>query len=378
MRGFLGNPWVRWALSLLVLGAILFFLRDHLDFLRTGIHEMQDANPLGVVLAIVLIVVSMYSMAAVMRIMLRAGDIAATREGTAALTFASNSWSVTFPGGPALSAILTFHVQRSWGASVVLCSWFFVLSSALSTVWLVALGVSAVFFMGASLNLWSLILSLVLMTALSGLVYWAANNPDRLIVLVRALMPRINRTLRKPGGAGVDKLVAHIEQLRTVTLTGPRFAAAAAWSLFNRLCDAGALWLCVWAVTDTLPGFESTPDNTSLAGILLAYATAKVAGSIQATPGGIGPVEAAYIAALVATGMTAVDASGAVIIYRLISFILMALVGWVVYFLHFTPKGIRASKIDASKTDNMDTDSPDPDRSATDPVPESAHERHEK
>src|SRR5699024_8985471 len=148
------------------------------------------------------------------------------------------------------------------------------------------------------------------------------------------VLHRSNRVLRRPVETGVDKLVGHISQLRTVTLSAGNFAKAATWSLFNRLFDAASLWLCVWAVTGELPWIEASPDNTSLAGVVLAYTTAKIVGSIQATPGGVGPVEAAYIATLVATGMTAVNAAGAVIIYRLLSFILMSLIGWVIYFMY--------------------------------------------
>ena len=51
-------------------------------------------------------------------------------------------------------------------------------------------------------------------------------------------------------------------------------------------------------------------------------------------------VIAAIIATLVATGMTAVDATGAAIIYRLISFALITIIGWVIYFWHYARKGI--------------------------------------
>ncbi len=381
LRGFFTNPWVRWALSLLILGAILFFLREHLDFLSKGIQEIRNASLLGVGLTFLALVLSMLAMAEVMRILLRAGGLNPARAATAALTFASNSWSATFPGGPALSAVLTFHVQRSWGASVILCSWFFVLSSALSTMWLVALGISAIFFMGAALSLWSLLLSFLLMVGLSGLVYWAANNPDTMESWARDLLPRVNHLLRKPEQRGVDKLMEHIGQLRTVTLTAPKFGMAAGWSLLNRLFDAMSLWLCIWAVTGELPWLEAAPDTTTLAGVILAYTTAKIVGSIQATPGGIGPVEAAYITALVATGMTAVDAAGAVIIYRLISFLLMALIGWGIYFIYFTPRGLKARnamEIDGTKPDSMGGHSSTAERPAPGTATESAPERYQK
>ncbi len=350
MRGFFSNPWIRWALSLAFLGVILFFLRDQLDFLKMGIQQIRHVSPVGVALTMVALVLSFVAMARVMQIMLKAGGSPATLKATTALTFAANSWSATLPGGPAFSAILTYKVQRSWGASAVLCSWFFLLSSALSTVWLVALGGIAVFYMGASLNLWSLIATFIAMVGLSGAVYWAANNPDSLARWVRKL------TKNREWGF-VEKLLGSIEQLRSVSLTGPQFAASAAWSLGNRLFDAISLWICIWAVTGTAPMFEPEPNNTTIAGVLLAYTTAKIAGSIQATPGGIGPIEAAYIAALVATGMTAVEAAGAVIIYRLCSFIIMAIVGWVIYFIYFTPRGLKANESLDVEQDTINSDS---------------------
>ncbi|MFP7365859.1 YbhN family protein [Corynebacterium callunae] len=350
MRGFLANPWFRWVLSLAILGALLFFLRDQLEFLKTGLQQIHHAHPLGIILTIASLVLSFVAMARVMQILLEAGGTPTSLKATTALTFASNSWSATLPGGAAFSAILTFKVQRSWGASVVLGSWFFLLSSALSTVWLAALGIIAVFYMGASLNLWSLILSLLGIVGLSAMVFWASKNPDTLA-----------RWVRKFSGEGrhgiVDKLLNQIEQLRTVTLSGPKFAAAAAWSLINRLLDAFSLWICIWAVTGSAPFWETQENNTTIAGVLLAYTTAKIAGSLQATPGGIGPIEAAYIAALVATGMTAVHAAGAVIIYRLCSFILMALIGWGIYFIYFTPNGAVLNEENHPESDTMDAQS---------------------
>lgn len=68
-------------------------------------------------------------------------------------------------------------------------------------------------------------------------------------------------------------------------------------------------------------------------------------GSAQITPAGLGTVEAAIIATLVATGMTAVDATGAAIIYRLISFALMTAIGWVIYFWHYARKGLTLSSL---------------------------------
>lgn len=352
MRQFLTNPWVKWLAPLVILGLVLLLFRDQLHFIGEGWAALEDANPLGVVIAIVVIVISFFAMAEVMHLLMRAGDTYISRVDTTALTFASNAWSATFPGGPAFSAVLTFQVQRKWGASVILCSWFFVLSSALSTMWLVVLGIAGVFFLGANISLWSLGITLLCMTGLSWLVYWAAQNPRRLRRWAESLIPRLNRALRRDPQAGIEAVVRHINQMDNVSLTLGQFGAISLWSLLNRLFDIATLWACVWAVTGSVPILTPEADNTTVVGVLLAYVTAKIAGSVQATPGGLGPVEAALITTLVATGMTVVDATGTVIIYRLISLALMTLIGWLVYFLYFVRRGFSARAEDGSPGDS--------------------------
>ena len=106
-----------------------------------------------------------------------------------------------------------------------------------------------------------------------------------------------------------------------------------------------ALWACVWAVSGAIPWINAGENETTLAGVTLAYITAKLAGSAQITPAGLGTVDAAIIATLVATGMTAVEATGTAVIYRLISFALMTAIGWVVYFWHYARKGLKMSSL---------------------------------
>lgn len=343
-RRLFTNPWVKWLSPLVILGVVLWLFRDQLHFIGEGAAILRDANPWGIVLAIGFIFVSFFAMAEVMHRLLGAGGTFISRVDTTALTFASNAWSASFPGGPAFSAVLTFQVQRKWGASVILCSWFFILSSALSTMWLVVLGIAGVFFLGAHISLWSLAITLVFMLALSWAVYWAASHPQHLRSWAQSLIPKFNRLFRRERQAGVEPVVRHITQMDTVSLSLGQFGTVSLWSLLNRLFDIATLWACVWAVTGSVPVLAPEADNTTIVGVLLAYVTAKIAGSVQATPGGLGPVEAALIATLVATGMTVVDATGAVIIYRLISLALMTIVGWLIYFLYFVRRGFSARR----------------------------------
>lgn len=327
--------WVRWLAPLVVLIVLALVFRDQMPFLGEGVRLLRDASPWGVFAAVLAAGASIVAMAEVMRLLLDAGGTSVPLRHTAAITLASNSWSTSLPGGPAFSAVLTYQVQRGWGASRLLCGWFFVLSSAVSTMWLVLIGVSGVFFLGADVNVFSLLLTLALMTVLSWAVWWAANHPATLERWARALLPRVNRLLRRAPEQGLEPLVGQLHQLESVHLSRGRFALVAAWSLLNRVFDALTLFLCVWAVTGSAP---------AVAGVLLAYTTAKLAGSAQVTPGGLGTVEAAIIATLVAAGMTAVDATAAALVYRLVSFALVTAVGWVVYFLYYARRGVRTSR----------------------------------
>ncbi|MGP6175221.1 lysylphosphatidylglycerol synthase transmembrane domain-containing protein [Corynebacterium sp. A21] len=360
LRRVIGNRWVQWLVPLGILVAVAFLFRDRLHFIGAGFSALQDAHPAGIIAAILMIMVSFFAMSEVMHLLLRAGGTYISRIDANALTHASNAWSVTFPGGPAFAAVLSFQVQRQWGASVILCSWFFVLSSALSTMWLVILGIAGVFFLGADISLWSLSLTLAGMILLAGLVYWAAQHPHRIGTFIQDFLPRVNKLLRRDPQAGVRSVLRHIKQLDSVTLSLGQFGVISIWSLLNRLFDVATLWACVWAVTGSVPVLAPEADNTTVVGVLLAYVTAKIAGSVQATPGGLGPVEAALIATLVATGMTVIDATAVVIIYRLITLLLMAVSGWIIYFAYFVRRGFSARGTEAEQEDSEPEEEAEP------------------
>ena len=62
--------------------------------------------------------------------------------------------------------------------------------------------------------------------------------------------------------------------------------------------------------------------------MLLAYGAGLVADGLWPAPGGLGAVEAAMAASLVAAGMHAGSALAAVAVYRLLSFWMLLGIGW--------------------------------------------------
>lgn len=282
-----------------------------MPFFGDAWRAVRSASPLPLLGSVVTALLALVAMAGVMQILLNVEGRITGVARTNAIVFASNAWSTTVPGGPALSAWLTYRVHRSWGASTGLCGWFFVVSGALSTVWLVLIGIVAVVLLGADLSVTSLVLSLVAAALTIAAVFWATLNPAVLKRWVRFLPSRVH-----------ERAVSVIDQVSAIRISAPAFAGAAGLSLCNRLLDLATMVCSVWAVSSS---------SISLSGICLAFIMTKLAGSAQVTPGGLGTVEPVAVGMLVAGGLSLADATAATVIYRAISFALVTAIGWIVY-----------------------------------------------
>lgn len=305
------RTWLRWIAPVVLAVVVLVVLRDQMPFFGDAWRAVRSASPLPLLGTVVTALLALVAMAGVMQILLNVEGRITGVARTNAIVFASNAWSTTVPGGPALSAWLTYRVHRSWGASTGLCGWFFVVSGALSTVWLVLIGIVAVVLLGADLSVTSLVLSLVAAALTIAAVFWATLNPAVLKRWVRFLPSRVH-----------ERAVSVIDQVSAIRISAPAFAGAAGLSLCNRLLDLATMVCAVWAVSSS---------SISLSGICLAFIMTKLAGSAQVTPGGLGTVEPVAVGMLVAGGLSLADATAATVIYRAISFALVTAIGWIVY-----------------------------------------------
>ncbi|PRQ11851.1 TIGR00374 family protein [Corynebacterium sp. 13CS0277] len=336
----------RWLLPVVVAAALVFFVVRYWDVIAQAAGKIRAADPAALAVACVAAAVAIAAMAEVNRSLLAAGGVRVPLRSCASLALAANAWSATLPGGQAFAALLSFNVMRSWGASALLCSWQIVLSATLSTMWLVALGVAAVFVLGASMSLSSLVATLAACVAVSWLVYLLAHRPELIIPVATWVQGAINSIRRRPRDTGVEELIGQIRQLDAVHLSPARFLVTSVFSLLNWVADVVVLWACVWAVQGRPPLWEAAQDETTIMGVVLAFVTSKIAGTVQATPGGIGPVEAALTGTLVAAGLPATVALGAALVFRVVTFFALVAIGWVVYALVYVDVGktVRASR----------------------------------
>jgi uncharacterized protein (TIRG00374 family) len=140
---------------------------------------------------------------------------------------------------------------------------------------------------------------------------------------------------------------------------------AFSWSMFNWVADVACLAFACYAAG----------GHPSLAGLTVAYAAARAVGSIPLMPGGLLIVEAVLVPGLVSSGMTLASAISAMLIYRLVSWIFISAIGWVVFFFVFrTEKDIdpdAAPDLEEISGDEPAEFSPDPEAIYAPEAPES-------
>ncbi|GGG79620.1 lysylphosphatidylglycerol synthase transmembrane domain-containing protein [Corynebacterium pelargi] len=338
------KKWLRFLGPLVIIAIAAFLLRDKMPFLAGGYQEVLEANNFGLFLALIATLASMVAMAEVMRQLLQAGRSKVSIWKTLELTFVANSWSSTFPGGAAISTVYQYQTMRKWNVSVMVSSWFIIVSGVLSTLWLVGLGLVAVMFLGASFSIWPLLGTAAVMLGIASLVYLATTHPKTTSKIICTEVRAFNKLLRRDPDRWIPEIRSHIRQLNSVYLPWRRFIVIATLSLLNWLLEIIGLWLCIWAVTEQLPGLERVGENPSFLGVVLAFVTSKIVGTAQITPAGLGPVEAAMTASLVAVGMTASSAFGAVFVYRILTFALMTILGWIIYLISVARGGLKAGR----------------------------------
>lgn len=233
--------------------------------------------------------------------------------------------AVTLPAGPVFSTAFTYQQTRRWGATPVVASWQLAVSGVIAAVTLAAVGVGGAFAVGTRVSPVTLVLSVAGVIALIVGVRYASRNPSSVESAGAWVLARVNRLLRKPADTGLEKFEQVLGQIEAVHLGRRDGLATIGWSAVHRVFDVACLGFACWAVG----------GEPSLPGLLIAFAAAKAVGSIPLAPGGLGFVDGTLIATLTAAGMSASQALAAVFVYRGVSFILVALVGWTVVAFKF-------------------------------------------
>jgi uncharacterized protein (TIRG00374 family) len=326
--------WVRWV----ILGIVAIVLAVEIALgwrqLAKAWTSLYEANWWWLLASVLAAAASMHSFAQIQRTLLKSAGVQVKQLRSEAAFYAANSLSTTLPGGPVLSATFLLRQQRIWGASTVVASWQLVMSGVLQAVGLALLGLGGAFFLGAKNNPFSLLFTLGGFVAL--LLLAQASRPDLIEGIGSRVLAWVNSVRGKPADTGLDKWRETLTQLESVSLGRRDLGVAFGWSMFNWIADVACLGFAAYAAG----------DHASVAGLTVAYAAARAVGTIPLMPGGLLVVEAVLVPGLVSSGMSLPSAISAMLLYRLISWLLIAAVGWVVFFFMFRTENIADSDDD--------------------------------
>jgi uncharacterized membrane protein YbhN (UPF0104 family) len=346
--------WLRWAI--LAVAAIVLVVEIALvwDQLAQAWRSLYTAKWYWVLAAIGAALASMHSFAQIQRTLLKSAGVTVKQWRSETAFYAGNALSTTLPGGPVLSATFIYRQQRLWGASPVVASWQLVMSGVLQVLGLALLGLGGAFLLGAKNNPFSLIFTLGGFLALVLLAQAVASRPELIDGIGAKVLSWANSLRGKPEGTGLDKWRETLSQLESVSLSRRELSVAFSWSLFNWVADVACLLFATYAAG----------GRPSLAGLTVAYAAARAVGSIPLMPGGLLVVEAVLVPGLVTSGVSLPDAISAMLIYRLISWIFIAVIGWVLFFFLFRtesqidPDAAERGGIDAEPRRDTNGDEP--------------------
>ncbi|HEY1821161.1 MAG TPA: alpha/beta fold hydrolase [Trebonia sp.] len=277
--------------------------------------------------AIVLEALSMAAFAWMFRRLLTAGSVRQGRGSVLATVYAANAVSVTVPlAGPELGTAILFRRFTRHGADGLLAGWVLLAGGVITTAaWLLILAGGGLASGHTLATLITIPCALLAVAAIATAA--AATRRPRL----RAALERrgawglqhATRLVRRPAEDPAGTVRAWTERMGSLRLPASGWALASGAALANWLTDIGVLAVSVLAVGAAIPWRD----------LLLVYAAGITAKSLAVTPGGLAITEGALSVSLVASGMRASQALAAAVLYRLVSFWLVAVAGWLTLLL---------------------------------------------
>ncbi|AYF76004.1 UPF0104 family protein [Nocardia yunnanensis] len=318
--------WAKWVLGI----ALVALLISEGVYLYPRLHEswknLTEIHWGWVAACIFMAAFSMSGFGRIQKQLMHAGGVEVSQRKSVAVVYGATGMSLTLPAGQVFSAAFTYRQTRRWGASPILASWQLVMSGVVAAAGLTLLGLFGAVLAGDKVGPLKVSLTLGTITVLVLAVNFVSRHPGGLEALLRRILHRVNRIRHRPEDAGMDRVGEILSQLESVDL-GKRDAAwVALWALVHRFADVACLGFACYAVG----------ADPRWAALMLAFAAGKAVGTIPLAPGGIVYVDATLIYSLTAAaGLPAAQAVAAAFLYRLISFILVAIVGWIVFLFLF-------------------------------------------
>jgi hypothetical protein len=311
-------PVLRYVLGLGLLAVALWVLSSHRSEL-SGLSQVFDTlNWWWVPPAVIIEMASFFCFAGMQKKILRCGGLTAPWPPLVKMTFGAQAIANSLPGGTAASTVYAFRWFRRFGADTTLTTWSLagtVVASIVSLSLVATVGLGFAAELGASLDLIPVIIGVLLVTVAMGALFIYERPLARAVSGAIRVSKAVTGRPRGNSDAQIQRIVQWITKVR---LGWREVNTIVLWGVGNWLLDCACFAMMFLAVHAPIPW----------KGLLLAYGAGQLAATLPITPGGLGAVEGSITIALVAFGGVRATTVDAVLIYRLISFWLILVIGW--------------------------------------------------
>jgi putative heme transporter len=324
-RGPLRRPWLRVAVETLVFGALIALVWSQHATVSQSFGAVGRSEWGWLLVAGAFELMSMMAFARTQRVVLRAAGVHASIASMAATALAGNAISVSLPlVGPGAGSVFTYGRFRQVADDPAPAGWALLISGLISNlVWVLLIALAAIV-SGNPAAIFSGLFggAVIVVATIAGALALRRPRSRALIVRLGIRLVRISQRLRgRPVGDPEDLAQHALDTLSAFRMRPREWVQAVGLSGVNWLASVGCLVGAILAVGSTVPWTK----------VILIYCAGAAASSFNVTPGGLGVTEAVLTAGLITAGLRPAEALGSVLIFRLISFWLVVLVGWTIY-----------------------------------------------
>jgi putative heme transporter len=321
------RSWRRWALIAVCAVLLAVAIRAETSMVTRSFNSFAHLHLRPLFFAVLMEVLSMVALGLMERRILIMGGLRIPVHRAIAFAYASNAMSASLPMvGSGAASSFTYKRMVSQGASPALAGWAMILSGiASNAVFVVILCIGGIFsenVTGIAAGAAGIVLT-ILVVWLAAVAIRRPAIQERLVQASVWTLARVQRTIRRPAGDPAGLVASSVSGLGAFAPHRPDVLRTVYSALRNWVFDLLCLTFSIKAAGVRVPWW----------GIVLAWAAGAGGSILSLTPGGLGVVEAALTAALVALGVPAGPALTAVLIYRGITFWLAVAIGWAVYLV---------------------------------------------
>jgi putative heme transporter len=268
---------------------------------------------------------SIMAFARTQRIVLRAAGVHLSIPSMAATALAGNAISVSLPlVGPGAGSLFSYSRFRQVADDPAPAGWALLISGLISNlVWVLLIAVGATVSGNPAATLSGVLVGAgVVAATITGVLALHRPSSRNLIVRLGVRLVRVSQRLRgRPVGDPEDVTQRALDTLSAFRMRPREWVQTVCLSFVNWLASVGCLVASILAVGAGVPWTK----------VILIYCAGATASSFNLTPGGLGVTEAVLTTGLVASGLRPVEALGSVLVFRVVSFWIVTLVGWIIY-----------------------------------------------